>query len=96
MPKPKQNSTTTPNNGAPIAYEAQLWQMAVAPRGSTDAAEYKRDPCPGSSGMFVRSVEFIRATPAGNANFAWVQYIAHHGAGNGPFDERGTRRSGVA
>jgi type I restriction-modification system DNA methylase subunit len=29
------------NNGANVGYEAQLWQMADALRGSMDAAEYK-------------------------------------------------------
>ncbi len=27
--------------GAPLGYEAELWQMADALRGSMDAAEYK-------------------------------------------------------
>jgi len=35
-PKPKKNETT-----ANVGYEAQLWQMADALRGSMDAAEYK-------------------------------------------------------
>jgi len=29
------------SNGATVGYEAQLWQMADALRGSMDAAEYK-------------------------------------------------------
>src|SRR3970282_1028231 len=29
------------NNGSNVGYEAQLWQMADALRGSMDAAEYK-------------------------------------------------------
>ena len=29
------------SNGANVGYEAELWQMAVALRGSMDAAEYK-------------------------------------------------------
>ncbi|HDK03341.1 MAG TPA: SAM-dependent DNA methyltransferase, partial [Gammaproteobacteria bacterium] len=29
------------DNGATVGYEAQLWQMADALRGSMDAAEYK-------------------------------------------------------
>ena len=29
------------NNGATVGYEAELWQMADALRGSMDAAEYK-------------------------------------------------------
>lgn len=29
------------NNGANVGYEAQLWQMADALRGSIDASEYK-------------------------------------------------------
>src|ERR1700726_310852 len=36
------NSDAKPNrNGATVGYEAQLWQMADALRGSMDAAEYK-------------------------------------------------------
>ena len=41
MPKPKKNSTAANNNGATVGYEAQLWAMADALRGSMDAAEYK-------------------------------------------------------
>jgi hypothetical protein len=36
--KPTKQKT---NNGANVGYEAELWQMADALRGSTDAAEYK-------------------------------------------------------
>jgi len=39
MARPKRNNNK--NNGANIGYEAQLWQMADALRGSMDAAEYK-------------------------------------------------------
>ncbi len=99
---------------ATTGYEAELWRMADALRGSMDAAEYKHvvlgliflflsqfanaegkkggefytprcvvkllvemlepyrgrvyDPCCGSSGMFVQSVEFIRAHTSGNGN----------------------------
>ena len=35
------NSTTSKASGATVGYEAQLWQMADALRGSMDAAEYK-------------------------------------------------------
>ena len=39
---PKQKSTTSAKgNSASVGYEAQLWQMADALRGSMDAAEYK-------------------------------------------------------
>ncbi len=41
MPKQKKNSTAVSNDGAMVGYEAQLWQMADALRGSMDAAEYK-------------------------------------------------------
>jgi type I restriction enzyme M protein len=39
----KRNSTasTISTNGATVGYEAQLWRMADALRGSMDAAEYK-------------------------------------------------------
>src|SRR5512143_1668307 len=39
MAKPKK--TTTADSSATVGYEAQLWQMADALRGSMDAAEYK-------------------------------------------------------
>ena len=41
MPKQTKNSAATTNAGATVGYEAQLWQMADALRGSMDAAEYK-------------------------------------------------------
>jgi type I restriction enzyme M protein len=41
MPKLKRNSNSTKNDGVALGYEAQLWQMADALRGSMDAAEYK-------------------------------------------------------
>ena len=41
MPKMNKNSTSANNTGATVGYEAQLWQMADALRGSMDAAEYK-------------------------------------------------------
>src|SRR5438067_12843209 len=37
MPKGKKNSNTAAN----VGYEAELWRMADALRGSMDAAEYK-------------------------------------------------------
>jgi len=39
--RPKNHSGTQGTNGATVGYEAQLWQMADALRGSMDAAEYK-------------------------------------------------------
>src|SRR5690554_5694817 len=41
MAKPKSGSRGAANDGATLGYEAQLWQMADALRGSMDAAEYK-------------------------------------------------------
>ena len=41
MPQAKQRSTSPTNDGATVGYEARLWQMADALRGSMDAAEYK-------------------------------------------------------
>ena len=41
MPKPKKNSSAATDSGANVGYEAQLWAMADALRGSMDAAEYK-------------------------------------------------------
>ena len=41
MPQAKQRSTASTNDGATVGYEARLWQMADALRGSMDAAEYK-------------------------------------------------------
>jgi type I restriction enzyme M protein len=40
-PKRKTPTAKTNNSGALIGYEAELWQMADALRGSMDAAEYK-------------------------------------------------------
>jgi type I restriction enzyme M protein len=39
--KPRSNRAENGNNGATVGYEAHLWQMADALRGSMDAAEYK-------------------------------------------------------
>jgi type I restriction enzyme M protein len=42
MPKTKKKGAKAGNStAANIGYEAQLWQMADALRGSMDAAEYK-------------------------------------------------------
>jgi type I restriction enzyme M protein len=42
MAKPKRAGRAGKNGGsATVGYEAQLWQMADALRGSMDAAEYK-------------------------------------------------------
>ena len=41
MPKKAPNTKTPAANGANVGYEAKLWQMADALRGSMDAAEYK-------------------------------------------------------
>lgn len=41
MAKVKRGSTVTKDTAANVGYEAQLWQMADALRGSMDAAEYK-------------------------------------------------------
>ena len=38
---PRKSSTARGSGGATVGYEAQLWQMADALRGSMDAAEYK-------------------------------------------------------
>ncbi|MCY4211756.1 MAG: type I restriction-modification system subunit M N-terminal domain-containing protein [Gammaproteobacteria bacterium] len=35
------STNTVPNQGATTGYEAELWRMADALRGSMDAAEYK-------------------------------------------------------
>jgi hypothetical protein len=37
VPKAKQRSTTPTNDGVTVGYEARLWQMADALRGSMDA-----------------------------------------------------------
>lgn len=81
-----------PIHGANLGFEAEMWRMADALRGSMDAAEYKHvvvgpifpkyisdafeehrqrlgrvyDPCYGSAGMFVQSMEFIEAHATGN------------------------------
>ena len=41
MAKRKKNSEAPGTTAANVGYEAQLWQMADALRGSMDAAEYK-------------------------------------------------------
>ena len=41
MPKVKKNSAAASATSANVGYEAQLWQMADALRGSMDAGEYK-------------------------------------------------------
>ena len=41
MPKVKKNSASANATAANVGYEAELWQMADALRGSMDAAEYK-------------------------------------------------------
>jgi type I restriction-modification system DNA methylase subunit len=41
LAKRKNNAKTPEASGATVGYEAQLWQMADALRGSMDAAEYK-------------------------------------------------------
>jgi hypothetical protein len=41
VPKPKKNRAPANATSANVGYEAELWQMADALRGSMDAAEYK-------------------------------------------------------
>jgi type I restriction enzyme M protein len=41
MARAKNSDHKKKNNGANVGYEAELWQMADALRGSMDAAEYK-------------------------------------------------------
>jgi len=41
MAKARSRSNASRNDGAIVGYEAQLWRMADALRGSMDAAEYK-------------------------------------------------------
>jgi len=41
MPKRKKDSSPSRSTAATVGYEAELWQMADALRGSMDAAEYK-------------------------------------------------------
>jgi type I restriction enzyme M protein len=41
MARPKKNPSSVKGNSATVGYEAELWQMADALRGSMDAAEYK-------------------------------------------------------
>ena len=40
MARVKNSNQKKTSNGANIGYEAELWQMADALRGSMDAAEY--------------------------------------------------------
>ena len=41
MAKRRNNAQSSETTGATVGYEAQLWRMADALRGSMDAAEYK-------------------------------------------------------
>ncbi len=41
MARRKKDAKAATNGGATVGYEAQLWKMADALRGSMDAAEYK-------------------------------------------------------
>ena len=41
MTKQRKNAQSADTTGATVGYEAQLWRMADALRGSMDAAEYK-------------------------------------------------------
>ena len=41
MARPRKGSGAVKGNGATVGYEAELWKMADALRGSMDAAEYK-------------------------------------------------------
>jgi len=94
VPKAQKKSGPAGDTSATVGYEAQLWQMADALRGSMDAAEYKH-VCLGL--LFLKYIsdafeisdwggERLRddkrwqygVPPAGNANFAWVQHIVHH------------------
>jgi type I restriction enzyme, S subunit len=70
---PSDSDAKLNRNGATVGYEAQLWQMADALRGSMDAAEYKhvvlglrRDgdvPVYGSNGQVGRHDERLVAGP---------------------------------
>lgn len=42
MPKKTQNAKTSSSNGANVGYQAELWRMADALRGSMDTAGYRR------------------------------------------------------
>jgi type I restriction enzyme M protein len=63
------------DTAANLGFEAKLWATADALHGNMDVAEYKQvepyhgrvyHPCCGSSGMFVQSVEFVRAHASDN------------------------------
>jgi type I restriction enzyme M protein len=41
MARSRNEAKAARNNGATVGYEAELWRMADALRGSMDAAEYK-------------------------------------------------------
>lgn len=41
MARPRKQQEKGSGNGANVGYEAELWKMADALRGSMDAAEYK-------------------------------------------------------
>lgn len=48
MPNRKRKPAGVKNADATVGYEAQLWQMADALRGSMEAAEYKHVKAPHS------------------------------------------------
>ncbi len=53
MASQKNHAPTT--NGATVGYEAELWRMADALRGSMDAAEYKHvGHCPSSNAGMLK------------------------------------------
>jgi hypothetical protein len=67
MPKPKKSrAPAKATTAATVGYEAELWQMADALLEPYQGRVY--DPCCGSSGMFVQSIEFIRAHAKRNGN----------------------------
>ena len=58
MAKPKKPKAGR-NDGATVGYEAELWQMADALRGSMDAAEYKHVVL---GLIFLKSLQSLLAT----------------------------------
>jgi len=69
MPKVKKNSAPASATSANVGYEAQLWQMADALRGSMDAAEYKH-VCLDRRGGFNAGGQRMRSSRSRKASAA--------------------------
>jgi hypothetical protein len=65
MARPKKNERAASNAGATVGYEAELWRMADALRGSMDAADGRQRPCPAQSHRGQASERLLTNRAAG-------------------------------